>query len=90
MILTSAIVKTTLNAHLNHVEYSTLASAKPPMIAPQVGVIKFTKPFADTMVIIDTSVLYPRLAVSGAIIGVDSVANPDDDGTKIDNTICNT
>ena len=50
-ILTSAIVNTTLNAHLNHVEYSTLARASPPIIAPHVGVIKFTRPLADTKVI---------------------------------------
>ena len=45
-ILATAIVKTTFNAHLNQVEYSTLARASPPIIAPQVGVIKLTNPFA--------------------------------------------
>ena len=83
-----AIDATILNDHLNHVEYSTLASAKPPMIAPQVGVIKLTNPFAATKIIIFVSTLNPNVCVSGAIIGVDNVAIPDDDGTNIDNTIC--
>ena len=56
-MLIIAIVITTFKAHLNQVEYSTFARASPPIIAPHVGVIKFTKPFADTIVITDTSVL---------------------------------
>ena len=83
-----AIVITTFNAHLNHVEYSTLANAKPPIIAPQVGVIKLTNPLAATIVITATSGLYPKLAASGPMIGVESVARPDDDGTKTDSTTC--
>ena len=84
----NAIVSTILNAHLTHVVYSTLANAKPPIIAPQVGVIKLTKPFADTNVITVTSTLYPNSLASGPIIGVDNEASPEDDGTNIDNTIC--
>ena len=87
-MFTSAIVNTTLNAHLNQVPYSIFARASPPIIAPQVGVIKLTKPFADTSVITVTSVLYPNCAAKEPIIGADSVASPDDDGTSIDNTIC--
>ena len=83
-----AIVTTILRAHLNQVEYSIFARASPPIIAPQVGVIKFTNPFADTIVITATSTLYPNCDANGAIIGVDNVASPDDDGTSIDNTIC--
>jgi len=52
-----AIVSTTLNAHLNQVEYSILARASPPIIAPQVGDIKLTSPLAETKVIIVTSTL---------------------------------
>ena len=85
-----AIVSTILNAHLTHVVYSTLANAKPPIIAPHVGVIKLTKPFAETKVITATSTLYPNSFASGPIIGVDNDARPDDDGTNIDNIICNT
>ena len=58
------------------------------MIAPQVGVIKLTRPFADTIVIAATFVLYPRFAATGAIIGVDKVASPDDEGTKIERNTC--
>ena len=75
-----------LNAHLNHVEYSTLARASPPIIAPHVGVIKFTRPLADTKVITVTSVLYPSCPAKEPIIGVDNVARPDEDGTSIDKT----
>ena len=85
-IFNSPITITSLIAHLNQVEYSTLASARPPIIAPQVGVIKLTKPFAATIVIIETSTLYPSSAASGAIIGVESVASPLLDGTKNEST----
>lgn len=88
-IFTMAIVIITFNAHLNQVEYSTLARASPPIMAPQVGVIRFTKPLADTNVIIVTSVLYPNCADSGPTIGADRVAKPDEDGTNTDKTICN-
>ena len=86
-MLTRAIVITIFKAHLNQVVYSTLARARPPIIAPQVGVIKLTSPLADTRVIIATSLLYPKLVASGVIIGVDKAAKPLDDGTKIDKTI---
>ena len=89
-MLAKAIVSTILNAHLTHVVYSTLASARPPIIAPHVGVIKLTKPFADTNVITVTSTLYPNWLANGPIIGVDNDASPEDDGTNIDNIICNT
>ena len=84
-----AIIKMHFQAHFTQVVHSTLAKAKPPIIAPQVGVIKLTNPFADTKVIIVTSVLYPSFADNGPIIGDDSVARPDDDGTNIDNIMCN-
>ena len=83
------MVTTILNAHLNHVVYSTLAKARPPMIAPQVGVIKLTKPLADTKVMMVVSTLYPKVLASPPIIGVDNTARPLDDGTNIDKTTCN-
>ena len=57
------------------------------MIAPQVGVIKFTSPFAATKVIIVASTLCPSWLANGPMIGADSAARPDDDGTNTDNTI---
>ena len=89
-IIIAAIAKTatTLIAHLNQVEYSTLARASPPIIAPQVGVIRFTSPLAATNIIIVVSTLKPSSWASGPIIGVERVANPDDDGTSIDSTMC--
>ena len=88
-MLTKNIVITTFKAHLTQVKYSTLANANPPIIAPQVGVIKLTKPLADTIVITATSVLYPSCEDKAPIIGVDKDANPDEDGTNIDKTTCN-
>lgn len=87
-MFTIAIVITTFNAHFTQVEYSTLASAKPPIIAPQVGVIKFTNPFADTRVIKVTSVLYVSCDAKDPMIGAERVASPEDDGTSTDKTIC--
>lgn len=87
MIDISAKHNTTLNDHLNHVEYSTFASASPPIIAPQVGVIRLTNPFAATNIIIFVSTLNPNVCVSGAIIGVDNAAIPDEDGTNIESKI---
>ena len=81
-------MSTILIAHLNQVEYSTFANANPPIIAPHVGVIKLTKPLADTIVIAATFALYPRPAATGTVIGADSTANPDDDGTKNDSPTC--
>ncbi len=86
-IFTIAIVVTTLIAHLNQVPYSTFAKAKPPMIAPQVGVIKLTNPLAATRVMIVASTLYPKLDASGPMIGVDKVARPELDGTRTDKII---
>ena len=82
------MVKTTLNPHLNQVRYSTLASAKPPIIDPQVGVIKLTNPLAATKIIIVTEAFKLIPSATGATIGVDKVARPELEGTKIDNRIC--
>lgn len=58
------------------------------MMAPQVGVMRLTRPLAATMVIAVTLVLYPNVLAIGAIIGVDMVARPEDDGTRMERTIC--
>ena len=84
-----AIVKITFRDHLNQVEYSTPARARPPIMAPHVGVIRFTKPFDATIVINVVSTLYPKVFASGPMIGVLRVASPDDDGTSIDSPMCN-
>ncbi len=52
------------------------------MIAPQVGVIKLTSPFAATNSHNCCFNTITKLAASGAIIGVDNVASPELDGTK--------
>ena len=74
--------------HLTQVEYWTLARAKPPMIAPQVGVIKFTKPLAATKIMMEVSTDQPIPATIGDTIGEEIPANPEEDGTKNDKPIC--
>ena len=88
IIFTTAINNITFPTHFNHVVYCTLASSNPPMIAPQVGVNRFTNQFAATISITVTSTENPSFDASGPIIGVDNVANPDDDGTRTDKNTC--
>ena len=59
------------------------------MIAPQVGVIKLTKPFAATIVISVTSTDLPAPCAIGAITPPDNAAIPDDDGTNTDKIMWN-
>ena len=56
-ILTSPKIMISFRTNLSHVEYSTLANAKPPMIAPQVGVNRLTRPLPATIIIIIVSTL---------------------------------
>lgn len=44
MAQTTPRITNSLPPNFNHVVYSTLARAKPPMMAPEVGVKRFTKP----------------------------------------------
>ena len=54
------------------------------MMKPQVGVKRFTKPFAVTLIMIEVSTDHPIPATIGDTIGAESPARPDDDGTKND------
>lgn len=71
-----------LTENLSHVEYSILAISRPPIIAPQVGVNKFTKPFPATNIMIITSGENPNSAASGPMIGILAVARPLEEGIK--------
>ena len=44
-----------LAPNFSHVEYSTFASARPPMMAPLVGVNRFTRPLPALKIMIMTS-----------------------------------
>ena len=80
--LTTAIVRMIFAENLSHVEYSIFAISKPPMIAPQVGVNKFTNPFPATNIMIMTSGEKPNSAARGPMIGMLAVASPLDEGIK--------
>lgn len=71
----------------NQVPYSTRAILNPPMTTPEVGVNKFTKPDPALKIIIITSGDKLRLLVSGAKIGIETVANPEEDGIRKDSPI---
>ena len=77
-----AIHRMHFHAHLIHVVHSTLAIDKPPMIAPDVGVNRFTKPLPAEKIITITSGEKPSFVVRGANTGIDTVARPEDDGIK--------
>ena len=83
------IAKMTFQAHFTQVAHGIRANAKPPMIAPQVGVKRLIKPFAATKIIIEVSTDQFIPATIGETIGEDNPANPEEDGTKKDNPKCN-
>ena len=68
-------------------EYSTFASANPPMMAPLVGVNRFTKPLPALNTMIMTSGEKPSESASGPMMGMDTVAMPDEDGMRNDSTM---
>ena len=77
-----AIIKMHFQAHFTQVVHSTLAKARPPMIAPDVGVNRLTKPLPAEKIITITSGEKPSFAVRGANTGIDTVARPEEDGIK--------
>ena len=72
--------------NLSHVEYSTFASASPPIMAPLVGVNRFTKPLPALNTIIMTSTEKPSWSARGAMMGMETVAMPEDDGMRNEST----
>ena len=78
---------TTLLTNLIHVVYSTFEIANPPIITPDVGVIKFTRPLPALNIDITISGGNPNVLASGPKIGTDKLANPDVDGIKNANNI---
>ena len=78
---------TTLLTNLIHVVYSTFAIANPPIITPDVGVIKFTRPLPALNVDITISGANPNVLASGPKIGIDKLASPELEGIKNANAI---
>lgn len=76
-----------LLANLTHVLYSTFAIASPPIITPDVGVIRFTSPQPAPRVDIINSDGNPKLFANGPNIGIDTLAKPDVEGIKNDKPI---
>ena len=52
------------------------------MIKPQVGVNRFTKPLAATLIMMEVSTDQPIPATMGETMGLDSPARPEEEGTK--------
>ena len=69
-------------AHLSHVSYGMRASARPPIMKPQVGVNRFTRPLAATLHIMEVSTDQLRPETIGETIGAESAARPEEDGTR--------
>ena len=62
--------------------YGILPNVSAPISTPLVGVIRLTRPLADWNAVTAMSLPTPTKSESGAIIGMESVARPLDDGTK--------
>ena len=63
-----------LRANLSQVVHSILARARPPMMAPEVGVNRFTTPMAAEKIMTMTSGEKPSLTASGPMMGMETVA----------------
>ena len=83
-MLAIAITTIHFHAHLTQVVHSTLANAKPPMIAPDVGVNRLTRPLPAEKIMIITSGEKPSDSANGANTGIETVAKPEDEGMKND------
>ena len=59
-----------LRANLSQVVHSILARARPPMMAPEVGVKRFTTPMAAEKIMTMTSGEKPSLTASGPMMGM--------------------
>src|SRR5699024_6606357 len=70
-----------------HVVYSTFEMANPPIITPDVGVIKFTRPLPALNIDITISGANPNVLARGPNIGTDRLASPEVDGIKNDSPI---
>lgn len=67
--------------NLNHLLYVTSTISSVAKISP-VGVIKDIHPCPQLYAVTTTALDIPTVSAKGAIMGIDSVASPDDDGTK--------
>ena len=70
-----------------NLSYGIRPNVRAPISTPLVGVIRFTRPLADWNAVTAMSRPTPTKSESGAIIGMESVARPLDDGTKKDSGI---
>lgn len=83
---TTPKIKNSFQPNFNQVVYSTFANAKPPIIAPDVGVNRFTKPLPALKIIVMTSGENPSSLAKPPMMGMDTVAIPDEDGIRNDST----
>ena len=84
-IVTTASINTSGSTNFHHVENSTRPIIKPPATTANVGVNRLSNPEADCYAVTTKLDGTPAKLASGAMIGIVTVANPDDDGIRNDN-----
>ena len=67
-----------------YLPYGTRAMARPPMTTADVGVTRFSRPDALWYAVTTRLRSAPAKSASGAMIGMATVARPDDDGIRND------
>src|SRR3954452_8998167 len=72
------------HTNLRYFPYGTRAIASPPMTTADVGVTRFNRPDALGWAVPTRLRLAPAKSASGAMIGIATVASPDDEGIKND------
>ena len=84
IMLARVIATTTLVTNFIQVLNWIRESAKPPMIAPEVGVKRLTAPLAAAKIITITAGLKLRFWARGPMIGMETVAIPEVEGMRKD------
>lgn len=79
---TSSMAKSTFQIYFTQVENSMREMEMPPISTPLVGVMPLISAQAPLSTHTITSGARPRLYVSGPMIGMDTVARPDEDGMR--------
>ena len=81
-MLMTPMTRIAFQANFSQVLYCTRASARPPMMAPLVGVNRFTRPLPPQQICTITSGLKPSCWASGPMMGIEAEAMPEEDGMR--------
>src|SRR6476659_9111809 len=82
--VTPASINTSGMANFHHVLSGTRPSARPPATTANVGVTRLIRPLADWYAVTTSARGTPAKSASGAMIGMLTVARPEDDGMRND------